>query len=198
MNPTRLIQHVLRRRWSRRLARDERGTTAVEFVIVAAPFFALIFAILEAGFNYMAASSLDHALRLSTRLMQTGSAQQANMSEEQFRIELCNRLPSLMSCERVKLDLRPIRIKRLPSFVGRSDDGLAGDVKIIQPEDDESAVYCPGRPGDYMLARALFELPNFMGMAISRKVSGPSGDVYVVEASRVFRNEPFSPVKSTC
>lgn len=82
MNPTRLIQHVLRRRWSRRLARDERGTTAVEFVIVAAPFFALIFAILEAGFNYMAASSLDHALRLSTRLMQTGSAQQANMSEE--------------------------------------------------------------------------------------------------------------------
>lgn len=197
MNAKRTITHVPRRGASRGLLRDERGATAVEFGLVAVPFFALIFVIVEAGINFYAASSLDNALRISTRDIQTGSAQASGINQEQFRAGLCSRLPPFMACDRVKLDVRPVRLTGLGAYMGKSADGLPGDLKPISPDED-TGDYCVGRPGDYMLARALFELPNVTGMAISRKVSGTNGDVYVVDAARVFRNEPFSPGNSTC
>jgi TadE-like protein len=40
--------------WPRRLARDERGATMVEFSLIALPFMILLFGAFEIGFIYWA------------------------------------------------------------------------------------------------------------------------------------------------
>ena len=46
----------------RRFTRKEDGATAIEFGMVAAPFFALLFAILETVFVFYAGQTLENAV----------------------------------------------------------------------------------------------------------------------------------------
>jgi Flp pilus assembly protein TadG len=65
--------HIAKRRsFAQRLIRDQRGATAVEFAFVAAPFLALIAAILELGMFFMGSVSLDNAMQTASRKIRTG------------------------------------------------------------------------------------------------------------------------------
>jgi len=186
-----MLRHVaLSRISARRLFREEGGVAAIEFALVAAPFFMLIFVIMESGLNFFAAARLDDALRHTSREIQTGIAHEKRFGKDEFRERLCGRLAGFMNCSKVFLDVRPVRNLRLEAHMRRSDDGLAGDLRLIQL-DSELTTYCLGQPGDFMMVRAVFELPNVFGFAISRQVKTARGEIHIVEASRVFRNEPF-------
>lgn len=186
-----MLRHVAHSRIAaRRLFREEGGVASIEFALVALPFFLLIFVIIESGFNFFAAANLDDALRRTSREIQTGLVHEKRWGRDEFRDRLCGRLPGFMSCSRVSIDVRPVRNLSLSSFLQRSGDGLAGDLRLIELDATKTA-YCVGAPGDHMMVRAVFELPNMFGFAISRRVSTPQGAIHIVEASRVFRNEPF-------
>ena len=49
-------------RWLRRFARRQDGAAAVEFAFIAAPFLALLFAILETSLVFFAGQTLEAAL----------------------------------------------------------------------------------------------------------------------------------------
>ena len=59
----------------RRFVRQQDGAAAVEFALVAAPFLALIFAILETALVFFAGQALETAVANSSRLIMTGQAQ---------------------------------------------------------------------------------------------------------------------------
>ena len=71
---------LLRIRTVRRFARGQDGIAAVEFGIVAAPFLALMFAIMETAIVFFASQTLETAVADSARLIMTGQAQQATAS----------------------------------------------------------------------------------------------------------------------
>ena len=52
-----------------------RGATAVEFALVAAPFFALLIAILQTALIFLAQQVLQTATTEAARLVMTGQAQ---------------------------------------------------------------------------------------------------------------------------
>ena len=188
-----MLRHVAYSRIAtRRLFREEGGVASIEFALVALPFFLLIFVIIESGLNFFAASSLDDALRRTSRDIQTGLAHEGRWGRDDFRDRLCARLPGFMPCSRVSLDVRPVRNLQLDPHMRTSEDGLAGDLRLIRLDSPLNA-YCLGAPGDHMMVRAVFELQNMFGFAISRQVETPQGEIHIVEASRVFRNEPFKP-----
>ena len=62
-------------RAGRRLLRRQDGAAAVEFGLVAAPFLALIFAIMETAIVFFAGQALETAVADSARLILTGQAQ---------------------------------------------------------------------------------------------------------------------------
>jgi hypothetical protein len=186
-----MLRHfALSRIAARRLFREEGGVAAIEFAFVAAPFFMLIFVIMESGLNFFAAARLDDALRHTSREIQTGIAHEKRLGRDEFRERLCGRLAGFMDCSKVSFDVRPVKNLQLEAHMRRSEDGLAGDLRLIRL-DSPLNIYCLGQPGDFMMARAVFELPNMFGFAISRQVTTSRGEVHIVEASRVFRNEPF-------
>jgi Flp pilus assembly protein TadG len=65
--PASIVPAARRRLLGRRIRRDESGATAIEFGLVALPFFALMFAILETALLFLASQTLETASRTTTR-----------------------------------------------------------------------------------------------------------------------------------
>lgn len=75
----------------KRFHTEEDGATAVEFAIIAFPFFLLIFAIIETSLFFFANQYFETAVDETKRLFRTGQLD-GSTTNEQFREELCDRL----------------------------------------------------------------------------------------------------------
>jgi Flp pilus assembly protein TadG len=89
----------------RRFRRNRRGSTAVEFALVAPMFFALIFAILETALFFFAGQVLEIGTQDTARLMLTNQAQ-GILSQADFKQKLCDRVSVLMSCVNLCVDVK--------------------------------------------------------------------------------------------
>ncbi|MHA1524338.1 MAG: TadE/TadG family type IV pilus assembly protein, partial [Alphaproteobacteria bacterium] len=65
-------QEIRTSRFVRRFGKNRDGVAAVEFAIVAAPFFAILFAIFETAFVFYADLMLDTGLAQAARMVRTG------------------------------------------------------------------------------------------------------------------------------
>src|SRR5262245_40122344 len=90
----------------RRFVRANDGVTAVEFAIVATPFFALMFAILETALVFFGQQTLETAVATAARQVRTGQAQAQGFSSVQFKQQICQVVVSLFDCSKLKFDVR--------------------------------------------------------------------------------------------
>ena len=84
----------------RRLHEDEDGATAVEFAMVAFPFFLLIFAIIETSLFFFAGQYLETAVDDTTRLFRTGQLD-ASTTNSEFRDAFCDRIVAMFECDNI-------------------------------------------------------------------------------------------------
>lgn len=88
---------------------DQRGTTAIEFAIVGAPFFLFAFAIMGIGLQFFTINALEHgvesaARQIRTGIMQTGysdpdSGDHVDYTIEDFRTLVCSEAGSYIDCD---------------------------------------------------------------------------------------------------
>src|ERR1700678_3698766 len=83
------------------LVKDRRGATAVEFALIAAPFIAILLAILETCLVMFAQEVLQTATTQSARLIMTGQAQTQSLSSSQFKTDVCNFAASIFTCANI-------------------------------------------------------------------------------------------------
>src|SRR4051794_28950537 len=97
------VRHVLRR-----FRRNRRGSAALEFAFIAPVFFGLLFAILETSLVFLASQVMESAAQDSARLIMTGQAQNLNLSKDDFKNQVCNRLVGLFGdcVHNVKIDVQ--------------------------------------------------------------------------------------------
>src|SRR5438132_14309500 len=88
------------RRWGRR---GNSGSAAVEFALIAPVFFLLLFAIFETGMLFFADMTLENGVAVTARLIRTGQAQSAGMTQAQFRTALCRQISFPLSCSSSQL-----------------------------------------------------------------------------------------------
>src|ERR1035437_1140141 len=79
------VHRLLPARAACRFARHQDGTAAIEFALVAVPFLALLFAILETALVFFAGQTLETAASDSGRLIMTGQAQTAGYTQGAFK-----------------------------------------------------------------------------------------------------------------
>ena len=79
------VRRLLPARAVRRFAWRQDGSAAVEFALVAAPFLALTFAILETALVFFASQTLEAAASEAGRLIMTGQAQTGGYTPERFQ-----------------------------------------------------------------------------------------------------------------
>jgi Flp pilus assembly protein TadG len=90
------------KRLFRRFRRANDGSAAVEFSLIAVPFFALLFAIIETGLVFFAGQVLETAIQDAGRKVYTHQLQDANLNatqaKSQFMTDLCGLASVLMTC----------------------------------------------------------------------------------------------------
>jgi Flp pilus assembly protein TadG len=166
----------------RRFRKDQKGATAVEFGLIALPFFGLLFAILESGLLFFAGLMLETAVQDSSRLVRTGQAQQASYSINDFKSEICSRVVVLPSCtSKLQVDVRT--------------SATFDSIDLSQPVVNGKLVtdqfgYTAGHGGDIVVVRAFYEWPTFFKM-LGMDYSNLSDGNHLLSATAAFKNEPF-------
>lgn len=166
----------------RRLIDARDGATAVEFAMVALPFFFMIFAIFELGIVFVIDSILDNATAETGRLVRTGQASAQAMSGPQFKTSLCNRMSIFSAgCDaRMTIDVREI-----PQFATVPPDPMSGGTF-----NNGALTYTNGAPESLMVVRVWYRhtlITPFLAQGLSRLNDG----TVRMMATTAFRNEPF-------
>ena len=166
----------------RRFAHGADGAAAVEFAIVAAPFLALMFAIMETALVFFASQTLETAVADSARLIMTGQAQSQNFTAAQFKTAVCDRVKGLFDCAGgLQID-----VKTYSAF---------GSVDNSKPVDANGNLrtdfgYQPGGPGEIVVVRLMYQFPVYASL-LGFNLSDMSGGKRLVMATAAFRNEPY-------
>ena len=178
------LGNIFRIKTVRRFARGEDGGAAVEFGIVAAPFLALMFAIMETALFFFASQVLETAVADSARLIMTGQAQSASMTQAQFKTSVCSRIAGLFDC----VNNMQIDVKTYTNF---------SSVDNSKPLDANGNLmtnfgYAPGGPGQIVVVRLMYQWPVFASV-LGFNLSDMSGSNRLIMATAAFRNEPYGP-----
>jgi Flp pilus assembly protein TadG len=89
----------------RRFRKNDDGTTAIEFAILAAPFFVLLFGIIESSLIFFAGQMLESSVDEVGRKVRTGQLDNT-MDAAEFRTEVCNAAAILFDCQGIRIDLK--------------------------------------------------------------------------------------------
>ena len=172
----------------RRLKRNQEGTAAIEFAILVMPFLAIVGLIMETGFQAYSAASLDDALRRASRGLQVGSVQSEGRTLDDFRADVCRLMPGWMSCAKLVVDVRSVRLFSDMDMRVTGPGGVNIGRTYPIADDQKKAFFCPGAPGSLMLVRGDYPIPTLFGFWIT----SPASKGYVITSAHTFRTEPFT------
>lgn len=167
----------------RRMMQHQGGTSAVEFALVALPFIALMFAIIETAIVFFAGQALETAAATTSRLILTGQVQTQNMSAATFKTEVCKRLTALFDCASgIYVD-----VKRYSDFASAS--GAASPVNN-GTLDTSKMSFIPGGPGDIVVMKLYYQWPIYVTL-LNTGLADLGGSKRLLVATAAFRNEPY-------
>ena len=96
-----------KRFFAKRFIKDTGGVTAVEFALIATPFFVLLTAILEVTMIIFSNLVLENGVIEASRQIRTGEFQQSGGGAQEFRDLLCSEISVLLGCgEELRIDVQ--------------------------------------------------------------------------------------------
>jgi Flp pilus assembly protein TadG len=170
----------------RTFGRRDDGAAAVEFAIVATPFLAMLFAILETALVFFAGQTLETAVADSARLILTGQAQTANggvgLNQAEFKTAVCNKIAGLFDCA----GGMTVDVKKYTSF---------SSADLTKPVDEDGKIkpgsYDPGGPCEIVVVRLIYAYPVYVSL-LGFDLANMSGNKRLLVSTSVFRTEPYS------
>lgn len=140
-----------------RFLREGRGSTAVEFAILAPLFIGLLISILETGIYFFAQNVLQAAAVQSGRSFLTGQAQASNLTEAQFVSRVCPSIQALFNCGSLMVD-----VNTYASF-SAANVSTPTLTYNAQGQVTNGWSYNPGTAGQIMVVRLLYQWPVITG-----------------------------------
>jgi len=169
---------------ARRLVSQQNGATTVEFGLVAAPFLAMVFAIIETAVVFFAGQALETAAADSARLIMTGQAQTQGYDAAKFKTAVCNKIFGLFNCANGLY----VDVKTYASFASMNNSQLPLDANGNLQNGNFG--YQPGGPGDIVVVRLMYQWPVYVSL-LGLNLSDMSGGKRLLMSTVAFRNEPY-------
>ncbi len=163
-----------------RFGSNENGATAVEFGLIAFPFFFLLTAIVEASLFFFAGQMLESAVDRVGRQVRTGQLDPST-TKTQMKAAVCTEASVLFDCSVLLVD-----VKAAATFAGLGSP----------PEPDSGALdpsdFGYDAPGSEQIMRitVTYEWPVFSNYVASRLANLNSGNA-LLTAMSVFKTEPY-------
>ncbi len=165
----------------RRLCRCRRGSTAVEFALIAVPFLALLLAICETGLVFLAQEELQTATSQAARLIMTGQAQKQGIGASQFQQDVCANVAAMLTCAGIY-----VNVQKFSSFQGITPLNPLQNGSISS----STMNFQVGGPGDIILVQTFYAWPVLPGL-LGLNLSNMNGNSLLLIGTAVFRNEPY-------
>ena len=175
-----------------RLDQDESGATAIEFAMVALPFFVMVFALLEISLRFFAGQVLETAVADAARMIRTGQAQTQGFNLTTFRGQVCSGVSSLMTCDPDGNGVGGFRID-VRTYADFSSVDLSNPLTGNPGEevlDESNFAFNMGSGGEIVLVRVFYEWPSLISFNGTKFGNLGNGN-HLLAATAAFRNEPF-------
>ncbi len=165
----------------RRFLHATRAAAAVEFALIAAPFVAVLLAILQLGVVMIAQEVLQTATNQAARLIMTGQAQNANMTGAQFKSQLCTDATALFSCASLYVNVQ--------TYANFSSISLGNPI-VNGQLNTANMQYTPGGEGQIVVVQSYYPWPVYLA-PLGFNLSNMGGNQLLLVATSAFRNEPY-------
>ena len=181
-----------RRRFGRLfgLRRNEEGSAAIEFAIIAPIFFFLMFVIAETALVFIAEQVMSNAVFETARLIRTGQVQASNMTKAQFTTAVCSRMSVFVDCTSTNFYLD---VKSYATFSAMSmTRPLDASENFI-----DAGSFNFGTPNDIVVVRAYYQWPTnkiFGSLSLKNLANGKR----LIGSWAAFCNEPYQATSGQC
>ncbi|TYC67932.1 pilus assembly protein [Stappia sp. BW2] len=183
----RFLKRLLTSRRKRRrtaFGKNDSGATALEFAVLALPFFTLVLAILEAGLYHFVNRMFDNAVITASREIRTGQAHDSGFNADTFKTHICDNLPDfLCSMDRLVVDVDKVESFALAKSASESLYDKDGDLK-------EDSNYEDAGPGEIVVVNAIYKWPMITSV-LDLNLADHGNERYLT-STMVFRNEPWN------
>jgi Flp pilus assembly protein TadG len=165
-------------------ARAKSGAAAVEMALVATPFIALLFGIIELGMIFLVSSSLENATSQAARTIRTGEFQNGGTTTvAAFKTAICNNFGWLQADCSANL---AVDVRTFTTF-----QSVTAPQPLTNKTFNAAAlVFNPGGPGDIVVVRAYYQWPLIAPM-MSQALESVNGGKNLITTTATFRNEPY-------
>ncbi len=168
-----------------RLFRRQEGVAAVEFALIAMPFFLLLIGTIEMALFFAAGTVLEGGSAAASRLIRTGQAQLSGDPETMFRDALCNHVDAMLDCTKIQYEVIHV------------SEGTFGAAETYEPEFDEDGNLVPadfstGNSNDVVMVRTVYRyefLTPFIGSLMS---AGSANNSMMHMSMSVLKAEPYT------
>lgn len=192
----------MRRSLWRRLARSRDGAAAIEFAILAIPYFLIIFATLETFVAYTAEQIVSNAVNVMAREVRTGNityklGRDTDMTKEQFRVAFCDQISVVIACSATEASAPQklyLDVETLPTFKAIADKvGVPRTGGAYSDLDTGAFNFAPGGPDTINLLRAYYRWDVTLDLLRSITHIRPDSQTqqFLIIATTAFRNEKY-------
>ncbi|MGN7294494.1 TadE/TadG family type IV pilus assembly protein [Rhizobium sp. SAFR-030] len=188
----------------RRIWRSPDGAAAIEFAILAIPYFMIIFAIIETFVAFTAEQLVSNAVETLSRQLRTGQITYAlgrttDKTEPQFRKIFCDEVSILIRCSEQELttpkllylDVRSFAtFAQIPTTIPRMSTDTYADLNPA------SFKYAPGGPKTINMVRAYYRwqiITDLVRPYITniRPNNGSLPSDFLIVGTAAFQNEDY-------
>lgn len=168
-----------------RFRKDNRGSVAIEFALIALPFFLLIFAVVEVTLSFTAEQVMSNTVDDIARQLRTGQLRTTDVSDAtKLKALICPRLlMAATPCPDLVVDLQTYAtFKTVPTTVPLTSNNDV-DVSTLKVN--------PGDAGTINQLRIFYRWPILTDLMKTRIASIKSQGKTLLFSTATWQNEPY-------
>jgi Flp pilus assembly protein TadG len=171
--------------------RNNRGSAALEFALVAVPFFMLLFGIIIIGLYFFTSHALENGVESAARKIRTGEAQKGDVTVSAFKQLVCSEAGSYIDCNKLRVVLQSAEkwgdITPQPCVNGE------GQVAASTGADADKISMYTGAASQVVLVTLCYQWDlaqsfSFLNLGANPDGTGPA----IIPAAVAFRTEPYT------
>ncbi len=179
-------------------ARSRDGSAAIEFALLAIPYFLVIFAIIETFVAFAGEMLVSNAVDTMGRRMRTGQITPTNTDRTAFRTAFCGEISILIKCSTTEaatpsklfIDVQKFStFASIPTTIPKLTTDRYSDLKIADFK------YDPGGSGTINMVRAYYRwqiITDLIRPYISNiRPADGSASYFLIVATTAFQNEQY-------
>jgi Flp pilus assembly protein TadG len=143
--------------------RDRRAAAAIEFAVVAVPFFVIVFFVLALCLHFYYQELLDIGLHGALRKVQTGGAQNVADGNTFVASYLCPAMGNLVTCGDLYIQVRKVDFAPGQDYYNVTTGNLPTADGALDLSGFGSAKFCNAGPSQFVLATAIYVAPTVIG-----------------------------------